>query len=102
MLWAFVVFWISDGYCCQRDIFRFANIKVRYAETFYDVNVVNNIFYISITMTREQSRNPSLSTLSFYIDIGMTWWAPIPDSSKAPQRCFLRKNDFLDLLFFES
>ncbi len=56
------------------------NMKVRDAETFYCESVVKNIFDIGINMTREQSRNQSLSTLSFYIDTGMTWWAPIPDS----------------------
>ncbi len=32
MLWASVVFLLSDGYCCQRDIFRYASMRVRDAE----------------------------------------------------------------------
>ena len=49
MLWASIVFWLSDGYCCQRDIFRYAKMRVRDAETCYGESVVNNIFDINIT-----------------------------------------------------
>ena len=31
-------------------------------------------------MTREQSVTPSIRTFSDYIDFGVTWWAPIPET----------------------
>jgi len=54
-LWSPVIFWISDGYSCQRDLFRYSNMGVSNAISFYGEDVINNMFYISKTMTREQS-----------------------------------------------
>jgi hypothetical protein len=80
MLWSTVVFWISDGSSCERDVFRFSNMRVNVAETYYGEDVVNNLFSLSQTMTREQSITPSIKTLSDFIEFGDTWWAPIPDN----------------------
>ena len=79
-LWSPAIFWISDGYSCQRDIFRYANMRVSDAISFYGEDVIDNMFDISQTMTREQSITPSIKTLSEFIDDGITWWAPIPDN----------------------
>jgi len=67
-IWSHVIFWISDGYNCQRDMFRYSNMQVSYAISFYGENVINNLFDISQTMTREQSITPSIQTLSEFID----------------------------------
>ena len=48
--------------------------------SFYGEDVINNLFDIIITMTREQSITPSFKTLSEFIDGGISWWAPIPDN----------------------
>jgi hypothetical protein len=79
-LWSPVIFWICDGYSCQRDIYRYSNMKVSDAISFYGEDVINNLFDISTTMTREQAITPSLKTLSEFIDEGISWWAPIPDN----------------------
>jgi hypothetical protein len=55
-------------------------MRVSDAMSFYGEDVINNMFYISQTMTREQSITPSIKTLNEFIDDGITWWAPIPDN----------------------
>jgi hypothetical protein len=47
---------------------------------FYGENVINNLFDIGKTMTREQSITPSIKILSEFIDDEITWWAPIPEN----------------------
>jgi hypothetical protein len=79
-LWSPVIFWISDGYSSQRDIFRYSNMRVSDPISFFCEDVINNMFDINQTMTREQSITPSIKTLSEFIDDGITWWAPIPDN----------------------
>ena len=61
-LWSPVIFWISDGHRCQRDIFRYSNMRVSDAISFYGEDVINNMFDISQTlhMNREQSKTPSI------------------------------------------
>jgi len=81
MLWSSVVFWISDGNSCERDVYRFSNMRVNVAETYYGTDVVNNLFSLSQTMTREHSITPSLKNLFDFIECGDTWWAPIPDNN---------------------
>jgi hypothetical protein len=55
-------------------------MRVSDAISFYGEDVIDNLFDISQTMTREQSITPSIKTLSEFIDDGITWWAPIPDN----------------------
>ena len=66
-LWSSIVFWISDGYSCQRDIFRFANMKASVAMTYFGENNINNVFDISQTMTRDQFLTPSIRKLFDFI-----------------------------------
>ena len=79
-LWSSCIFWISDGFICEMDIFRFCNMSVNHAETYYGEDIVNKLFDISQVMTREQSKTPSLKTLFQFVDEGISWWAPIPDN----------------------
>ena len=55
-------------------------MRVAVVEAYFGDNILNNNFNISQTMTREQSVTPSIITLSDFIDYGVTWWAPIPDT----------------------
>jgi hypothetical protein len=55
-------------------------MRVSVAETYFVGNVLHNLFNISQTMTREQSVTPSIQTLCDFIDFGIKWWAPIPDT----------------------
>jgi hypothetical protein len=65
---------------CQRDIVRFSNMRVSVAETYFGDKNLNNLFNISQTLTREQSRTSSIHTFFDFIDSRITWWAPIPDT----------------------
>jgi hypothetical protein len=56
------------------------NIRVSVAETYFGNKILNNIFNISQTMTREHSITPSIRTLCDFIDSRVIWWAPIPDT----------------------
>ena len=80
MLWSPIIFWISDGYSCQRDIFRYSNMRVSDATSFYGENIINSLFDICQTINCEQSITLSIKTLYEFIDDGTTWWAPIPDN----------------------
>ena len=48
-LWSPVIFWISDGYICQRDIFRYSNMRVSDAISFM-VKMLSTICLISVKL----------------------------------------------------
>lgn len=79
MLWASIVFWISDGYTCADDIQRFSNMRISNADNFYGEEVTKSIYPVTQTVIREHYVTPSLLSLSHIMKEGDIWWAPIPD-----------------------
>lgn len=78
-LWAPSVFWICDGDSCARDIFRMSNLTIKMANRLYGETIVEKLFPLSHTVTREELVNPKIQTLQQIVERGETWWAPIPD-----------------------